>query len=183
MLQSNERNSMTHRWHTPMQEDLDHRCTEIHWPKGFEPEHAELFSHNELLIHAPAEKIWRHIVAATAWPEWYPNAKHVKVIGGGDALEADSRFSWNTFGIDLESRVNEYVPTSRLSWYGYAPGTQPNFYHAWYLVPQDAESCLVITDEAGIGPDAAAFREHNQGLLHRGHDVWLATLKWMAEDN
>jgi hypothetical protein len=41
--------------------------------------------------------------------------------------------------------------------------------------------CHVVMDEAGIGPDAAALRKSDETLMHRGHDLWLATLKWVAE--
>jgi hypothetical protein len=36
-------------------------------------------------------------------------------------------------------------------------------------------------DEAGVGKDAAALRKSDETLMHRGHDLWLATLKWVAE--
>jgi hypothetical protein len=36
-------------------------------------------------------------------------------------------------------------------------------------------------DEAGVGPGAAAFRKADEGRMHRGHEMWLATLKWVAE--
>jgi NAD(P)-dependent dehydrogenase (short-subunit alcohol dehydrogenase family) len=44
-----------------------------------------------------------------------------------------------------------------------------------------AEACRVITDEVGIGKDAAHLRATDESLMHRGHDLWLATLKWVAE--
>ena len=40
-------------------DDLPHRDTAIHWPKGFEPTTAPLFSHNELLIRADASDDFR----------------------------------------------------------------------------------------------------------------------------
>jgi hypothetical protein len=39
-----------------------------------------------------------------------------------------------------------------------------------------------VTDEVGNGPDAASLRKNDEGLLHRGHDLWLATLRWVAEN-
>jgi hypothetical protein len=57
---------------------------------------------------------------------------------------------------------------------------QPTFYHTWFLTPQGAD-CMVVMDEAGIGKDAAHVRETDESLMHRGHDLWLATLKWVAE--
>ena len=50
------------------------------------------------------------------------------------------------------------------------------FYHTWLLTPQGAD-CMVVMDEAGIGKDAAHLRETDESLMHRGHDLWLATLK------
>jgi hypothetical protein len=89
-------------------------------------------------------------------------------------------FRWTTSGLSIESTVHEYVPNQRLGRYGYASGTQPSFYHSWYLEPKGA-LCHVVMDEAGIGKDAAALRQSDETLMHRGHDLWLATLKWVAE--
>ena len=144
-----------------------------------DPSRADLFSHNALLINASCERIWGHIIDATKWPQWYPNAKDVH-IDGGDLLKGGAVFHWSTFGLPLESKVNEFVPYTRIGWYGYAPGTAPSFYHTWYLKPQ-GDACLVVTDEVGKGKDAAHLRETDESLMHRGHDLWLATLKWVSE--
>ena len=68
----------------------------------------------------------------------------------------------------------------RLGWFGGAPGEAPAFYHSWLLKPDD-NGCRAIMDEAGVGPGAAAFREADEGRMHRGHALWLATLKWVSE--
>jgi hypothetical protein len=54
-----------------MQHDLATRAKAIHWPEGFDPETADLFSHNSLLVRASCEKVWSHIVEAGKWPQWY----------------------------------------------------------------------------------------------------------------
>ena len=41
-----------------MKDDLGHRSRDIHWPTGFDPAKADLFAHNELVIHAPCERVW-----------------------------------------------------------------------------------------------------------------------------
>ena len=163
-----------------MKQDLADREKDIHWPEGFNPSRADLFSHNALLINASCERIWGHIVDATKWPQWYPNSKDVR-IDGGDVLKEGTVFHWSTFGLPLESKVNEFVPDTRSGWYGYTPGTAPSFYHTWYLKPQ-GDACLVVTDEVGKGNDAAHLRKTDESLMHRGHDLWLATLKWMSEE-
>jgi hypothetical protein len=53
-------------------------------------------------------------------------------------------------------------------------------YHSWYLEPEGT-ICHVVMDEAGVGKDAAGLRKSDETLMHRGHDLWLATLKWVAE--
>ena len=162
-----------------MQRDLADREKDIHWPEGFDPSQADLFSHNALVINASCERIWERISDATTWPQWYPNSKDVR-IDGGNVLKDGTVFHWSTFGLPLESRVNEFVPYSRIGWHGYAPGAAPSFYHTWYLKPQ-GDVCLVVTDEVGKGKDAAHLRETDESLMHRGHDLWLATLKWVSE--
>jgi len=127
-----------------VQDDLAHRSPDIHWPGGFEPEKADLFAHNDLIINASCERVWRHIIDANRWPAWYPNSKDVEILDG------------------------------------YAPGAKPSFYHSWYLEPEGT-MCHVVMDEAGVGKDAAGLRKSDETLMHRGHDLWLATLKWVAE--
>jgi hypothetical protein len=99
-----------------MKQDLADREKDIHWPEGFNPSQADLFSHNALLINASCERIWGHIVDATKWPQWYPNSKDVR-IDGGDVLKEGNVFHWSTFGLPLESKVNEFVPYTRIGWY------------------------------------------------------------------
>jgi uncharacterized protein YndB with AHSA1/START domain len=165
-----------------MKDDLAHRSAFIHWPAGFEPEKADMFAHNDLLINASCERIWTNIIDATRWPAWYPNSKGVELHRGDSVLRDGTVFRWTTFGLDIESTVHEFVPNQRLGWYGYAPGTKPSFYHSWYLEPK-GRMCHVVMDEAGVGKDAAELRKSDETLMHRGHDLWLATLKWVAEAN
>ncbi len=183
--QSTAHPSSSQKFASTMKYDLEHHDRDIHWPEGFRPETADLFSHNEATIRASCKDVWEHIVDATRWPQWYPNSKGVSIVGDGSALTTGSVFHWTTFGLPLESKVNEFVPYSRIGWYGYAPGTMPDaahsFYHTWYLVPADG-ACRVVTDEVGKGPDAAHLRETDESLMHRGHDLWLATLKWVTEN-
>jgi hypothetical protein len=163
-----------------MKDDLAHRSPDIHWPAGFEPQKADLFAHNDLIINASCERVWIHIIEASRWPTWYPNSKDVEVQGGDTVLRDGTVFRWTTFGLVIESKVHEYVLNQRLGWYGYAPGAEPSFYHSWYLEPEGT-MCHVVMDEAGVGKDAAGLRKSDETLMHRGHDLWLATLKWVSE--
>ena len=163
-----------------MEADLGARAMDIHWPAGFEPERADLFAHNETRVGAACETVWRHIVDAQAWPDWYPNARDVGLLDDARMLAPDVRWRWTTFGLAIESRVHEVAPGRRLGWFGGAPGEAPAFYHSWLLTPE-GDGCRVAMDEAGVGPGAAAFRQADEGRMHRGHEMWLATLKWVSE--
>ena len=133
-----------------MSRDVANRSPDIHWPEGFSPDQADLFSHNELRIDASCERVWKHIVQATKWPQWCPNSKDVQIMGGGDKLNVGSVFRWTTFGLPLESRINEFTPYSRIGWYGNAPGGKSSFYHTWYLEP-NGDGCRAVTNEVGVG--------------------------------
>jgi Polyketide cyclase / dehydrase and lipid transport len=99
------------------------RSKDIHWPDGFHPEQADLFAHNEIVVHASCEKVFANIVEAEAWPSWYPNSHNVSVLNGPDGkLRKGARFSWDTFGVHIESRVHEFVPGSRIGWFGDGTG-------------------------------------------------------------
>src|SRR3984957_2485051 len=93
-----------------MQDDLAHRSPDIHWPADFEPQKADLFAHNDLIINASCERVWTHIIEASRWAIWYPNSKDVEVQGGDPVLRDGTVFRWTTFGLAIESKVHEYVP-------------------------------------------------------------------------
>jgi hypothetical protein len=73
------------------------RSKDIHWPKGFHPEQADLFAHNEIVVHASCEKVFANMADAQAWPSWYPNSQNVKLLNSPDGkLHEGTRFSWDT---------------------------------------------------------------------------------------
>jgi hypothetical protein len=80
-----------------MGRDLANRSPDIRRPEGFSSDHADLFSHNGLRVDASCERVWKHLVEATKWPQWYLNSKDVQITGGGDKLNAGSVFRWTTF--------------------------------------------------------------------------------------
>lgn len=99
-------------------EDIQRRSAHIHWPQGIVPEQADLFAHNDIVIAAPAEKIWEHLIHAVAWPDWYSNARDVTVNALSRVLGAGVTFDWITFGAHIHSTVHEFEPTARIGWYG-----------------------------------------------------------------
>jgi uncharacterized protein YndB with AHSA1/START domain len=144
----------------------------IHWPQGLGPQQADLFDHNELAMQASCADVWRALVDAGRWPDWYPNSQDVKVDRGG-TLAAGRSFQWRTFGVDVASVVHEFVPQQRLGWFGYARDLEA--YHTWLLIPQ-GQGCMVVTEEAVRGPAAVALRRDQPQAMHQGHALWLERL-------
>lgn len=169
-----------------MQKDLTKHSTAIHWPEGFGPDKADLFAHNEIFIQAPASTVFQRIIEAGKWPAWYPNSHNVRVNGsdlqGGDStagvLKKGSEFDWNTFGLEIHSRVHEYVPNRRIGWFG--DGKDLHAYHTWLLIPT-AKGTRVVMEECVKGPAGIALRKSDVGAMHRGHDLWDETLKKVSE--
>jgi len=152
------------------------RRPEIVWPPAFDPDHADLFAHNEIQIGASCRSVWRHLTAAVDWPRWYPNSAKVQLSGGtkDGTLHLGTRFSWRTFGIDVKSEVVELVPLQRLAWTGKTADIDA--YHTWYLSEQSG-ACHVVTEESANGAGARALVARDPGGMHRGHELWLVSLK------
>ena len=68
-----------------------------------------------MLINASWARIWSHIIDANKWPEWYSNAREVKITGD-TVLKDGTMFRWTTFGLPIESKVNEFTPYTRIGW-------------------------------------------------------------------
>jgi hypothetical protein len=160
-------------------DDLIERSVNIHWPDGFDPDHADLFAHNAIVINAAADRVWAKLITAEAWPTWYSNASDVVVNDSSGQLGDDVTFNWTTFGLQISSMVSEFIPHSRLGWYG--NGDQLRAYHTWLLIPRSGDSTYVVMEETGMGDAAQQLAQTNPGHMHRGHDLWNISLKFTCE--
>jgi uncharacterized protein YndB with AHSA1/START domain len=160
-------------------EDIQRRSAHIHWPQGIVPEQADLFAHNDIVIAAPPGKIWEHLIHATAWPDWYSNASDVTVNASSGLLGAGVTFDWITFGAHIHSTVHEFEPTARIGWYGETD--QWLAYHTWLLEPRDEGTTYVVMEETGSGLNPRKLAGSNPGHMHRGHDLWNISLKFLCE--
>ena len=161
-------------------DDLRHRSRQIHRPVKFDPAVAQSFAHNNLMIRADCHRVWERLVDVPRWPSWLILAKDARFLDGATRLAPGTRFQWNIVGYQEESKIEEFVPDSRLGWYSYTPGQAPLYYHVWLLEPQP-QGCRVTTEEVGLGPDAAKSAKAGDTETHRVHDLWLASLRWISE--
>jgi len=151
----------------------------IHWPEGFSPKQTDAFVHNQIFIDAPAKVIWSNLVNAKDWPTWYSNSADVQITNSDEGrLGPTSQFTWKTFGFPVNSRVNEFVPNTRLGWFG--DGTGIHAYHTWLII-EKSNGCEVVTEETQNGPSAVAFNLDQPRAMYDAHDWWLAALKVRSE--
>ena len=87
------------------------------WPPGFEPDNSSVFAHNEIAIAAPPERVWRWLIRAANWPQWYSNSANVTFLSGASPdLALDTEFRWKTFGAMVTSRVIVFDAPHELGW-------------------------------------------------------------------
>ena len=151
--------------------------TSVSFPNGKTKTESPIFTHNELFIAAPAERIFSALVRATEWPTFYANAKKIVLDGGARELTLGTLFHWTTFGVRVHTTVEELVPNRRLSWSGRALGSTA--YHGWVFEPEDG-GCLVITEETQQGFVPSIGRWFLRGGLLKWHQRWLEGLAKVA---
>ena len=161
--------------------DRAHRDQSIHWPKANDSSVAPVFTHNELLVHASCHRVWEQFTDVTKWPAWFVLTKDVSVQSQNPKVQLGTVLHLKIFGTPITSRIDEFVPDSRLNWIPKGDDEPvPSHYHAWHLISEPA-GCRVVTEETGIGPNDHDSPEVKSAFIHRAHDLWLASLRWVSE--
>lgn len=165
-----------------MTSDRSHRDLTIHWPAAYDPSTAPVFSHNELLIHADCHRTFTRLADANSWPNWLVIVKDV-ANETPDKTGKGALYRLKIFGSPIQSRIVEFVADRRISWIPFGADeteTRHGHYHAWHFVPQAAD-CLVVTEETGIGPGDRKDPAAGSHLMHKAHELWLASLRYISE--
>ena len=165
-----------------LQSDRAHRDMAIHWPAAYDPSIAPVFSHNELLIHANCHSTFARLADAPNWPNWLVIVKNVANETPGKVGQG-ALYRLRIFNSPIQSRISEFVADQRISWIPFGSDeteTRHGHYHAWHFVPQSAD-CLVITEETGVGPGDRKDPDAGSHLMHKAHELWLESLKYISE--
>ncbi len=106
------------------------------------------------------------------------NAANVKFLHGPlPDLALGTRFRWKTFGVTIESTVQEFVPGERIAWNAKAFGL--DVYHAW-LLTDSPEGCQILTEETQHGFVARAGALLMPKRMGHFHQIWLERLDHQA---
>lgn len=153
--------------------------SKIIWPDDLRPGNSPIFTHNELHIPAEPHIIWAWLVRAELWPTWYANCSNLTILSGsGPDLQLGTKFTWTTFGVQVETVVEEFELFGKLAWRGGGLGAQG--YHAW-LIEVTTNGCLVTTEEVQIGLIPSLGRFFLRRSLLREHQNWLEGLAARAQ--
>jgi hypothetical protein len=101
-----------------MRDDPIERSVDSHWPEGFDPDRADVFAHNAVVVEAPTEKVWARLIAAAGRPSWCSNASDVVIEGELESLGQNATFTGKAFRLAIVSKPAEFVLCARLAWFG-----------------------------------------------------------------
>jgi uncharacterized protein YndB with AHSA1/START domain len=136
---------------------------------------APVITRDEILVHAPIEKVWEIQTDVARGPSWQPDVDGARVDG---PFTVGSVFRWQTAGLDITSTVAEIDAPHRIVWGGPAQGIVAIY--VWTLDTRE-DGVLVRTEESWEGEPVTAQVETLQGALDGSLRTWLENLKRVAE--
>jgi hypothetical protein len=138
-------------------------------------ENAPVITRDEILIDAPLDTIWSLQTGISSWSEWQPDIDASTIEG---PLEVGTVFRWQTYGLRIESTIQEIDAPRRIVWSGLAHGITA--IHSWTMTPSE-DRVLVYTEESWDGDPVRADPEEMQQALDGSLRAWLQSLKHKAE--
>jgi hypothetical protein len=139
-------------------------------------ENAPVITRDEILIDAPLDTIWGLQTDISSWSQWQPDIDASTIEG---PLEVGTVFRWQTYGLSIESTIQEIDAPRRIVWSGLAHGITA--IHVWTMTPSE-DRVLVHTEESWDGDPVRAEPEQMQQALDDSLRAWLQSLKHKAED-
>jgi hypothetical protein len=139
-------------------------------------ENAPVITRDEILIDAPLDTIWGLQTDISSWSQWQPDIDASTIEG---PLEVGTVFRWQTYGLSIESTIQEIDAPRRIVWSGLAHGITA--IHVWTMTPSE-DRVLVHTEESWDGDPVRAEPEEMQQALDDSLRAWLQSLKHKAED-
>jgi uncharacterized protein YndB with AHSA1/START domain len=105
-------------------------------------ENAPVITRNEILIDAPLGTVWSLHTDISSWSEWLPDIDASTIEG---PMEVGTVFHWQTFGLSIESTIQEIDPPRSIVWSGPAQGIMA--IHVWTM---DAERERGASSHCGV---------------------------------
>jgi uncharacterized protein YndB with AHSA1/START domain len=140
-----------------------------HWPSGMEPAECPVRVRSERVIDAPPDRVFRWLVRADRWPEWFEGASAVRCSSGPEISDG-ATVRWRIMGASARADIKRLRPAELLEWEGGGMGVRA--YHSWRLEPL-GERTRVVSAETARGPAASLFRPLLHRIIERTHQRCL----------
>lgn len=137
---------------------------------------APVFARKEIIIHAPAEKVWELQTDIENWNRWQPDITSAKLEG---ALKADTIFRWKAKGLNIVSTLHTVKPLKQIGWTGLSLGMFA--IHNWMFEAR-GKTTLVVTEESLSGWLTRLMILLDPRFLEKSLETSLNNLKFMAEN-
>jgi len=128
----------------------------------------------EIVIQAPADKVWSVLTAVNNWPKWQADIKEAQMIG---PLESGTTFTWKSGGTRVQSKFALVNPCKEIAWTGTA--LNATAVHVWKLERLPGNKTMVQTEESMSGFLLTLFYSSKE--LQAIDQTWLDRLKLEAE--
>lgn len=128
----------------------------------------------EIVILAPAEKVWSALTDIDRWPSWQSDIKEASIAG---PLQSGTSFTWTLGSTHIQSKLALVEANRRIAWTGSARGARA--VHVWTLQKITGNKTRLKMDESISGWLLPWLYSSQQ--LEASDRVWLECLKKQAE--
>lgn len=132
---------------------------------------APAFHETQILIHAPAERVYKVLTSVNNWPAWQNEVTDAHLDG---LAMARKEFVWRAGGFKIKSKIHTADPPAEFGWTGRVLWIKA--VHNWTLI-SEGRSTRVIVQESLEGFLAGLM----QKTLTKGMAQNLYELKLEAE--
>jgi len=142
--------------------------------QGMINERAPVKTRVQIIIQAPAARIWGLLTNIKGWATWQPDISEVAIQA---APAVTVPFTWSTGGMRIHSTIRLFDPDRAVGWTGRA--FHIHAIHVWALSPLPDGRVLVETRESMDGWLVDRFYSSRE--LQDSDRKWLERLKKAAE--
>jgi hypothetical protein len=152
----------------------------LEWSADYQPsknihKNAPVLTRQQIVIHAPAEKVYLLMTAVNQWPVWYGEVKEPVLQGA--FIEGNS-FDWKSSGLTIHSIIHTAIPYYQIGWHGRAFGAYA--IHNWTFKEHDGYTTVTV-EESMEGWLVSLMKNTFQHGLEQSLQVWMGSLKTAAE--